>query len=75
MSEDPEVRIAILHDWLSDADVLADRLRAHLRAVLEIAHTWRPPYATVMDLQTLALAEKEAGDKTKREWAGSGEHR
>jgi hypothetical protein len=50
-------------DWLADADDANESLRRHLRAVLEIAMTWRPDYATVMDLQTIAHAAVAASDR------------
>lgn len=46
----------MLQSWLADADSRIELLSQHLRAVLEVAHTWQPDYATVMDRKTLRLA-------------------
>ncbi len=45
--------------WEADANAKAERLAQHLRAVLEIARTWQPDYATKMDRDTLAYAAAE----------------
>lgn len=46
--------------WVADADSQISLLRQHLRAVLEIAETWQPDYATQMDLKTLEFAKNES---------------
>ena len=46
-----------------DAQRRAELLEQHLRAVLEIARTWRPDYATKMDRDTLQHAQDCADRK------------
>lgn len=61
--EQLRTRIDLLQSWEADASARAEGLSIHLRAVLEIAHTWQPDYATEMDRATLALAAAECGFK------------
>lgn len=58
---DPVALIDMLRSWEVDASRRADRLQQHLLAVLEIARTWQPGYATRMDRDTLDLAAAEVG--------------
>ena len=46
-----------------DAQRRAELLEQHLRAVLEIARTWQPDYATKMDRDTLQHAQDCADGK------------
>ena len=44
--------------WEADAQARAELLEQHLRAVLEVARTWQPDYATKMDMDTLRYAQE-----------------
>lgn len=44
--------------WEADAQARAELLEQHLRAVLEVAMTWKPDYATTMDRDTLRFAQE-----------------
>jgi hypothetical protein len=55
--------INMLQSWQADATKRSELLAAHLRGVLEIAHTWQPDYATKMDRDTIDLAAAEAGER------------
>ena len=50
--------IECLHSWEADAQARAGLLEQHLRAVLEVARTWQPEYATKMDRDTLQYAQE-----------------
>lgn len=54
---DPVAVIQMWQGWESDARADCEALGVHLRAVLEIARTWQPEYATAMDLQTIEQAK------------------
>ena len=60
---DPVAVIEMLRSWEVDAQRRADLLQQHLRAVLEIARTWQPDYATKMDRDTLQHAQDCADGK------------
>ena len=51
----------LLRSWEADARERAELLAQHLKAVLEVAYTWQPDYATKMDMDTLAFAATEVG--------------
>lgn len=51
----------LLRSWEADARKRAELLATHLNAVLEVAYTWQPDYATKMDMDTLAFAATEVG--------------
>ena len=51
--EEQASKIDLLHSWEANAQARAGLLEQHLRAVLEIARTWQPEYATKMDRDTL----------------------
>ncbi len=51
----------LLRSWEADARKRAELLATHLKAVLEVAYTWQPDYATKMDMDTLAFAATEVG--------------
>ena len=61
---DPVAVIEMLRGWEVDAQRRAELLEQHLRAVLEVARTWQPSYATKMDRDTLQHAEDFADRKT-----------
>lgn len=61
---DPVAGIEMLRSWEADAQARADLLEQHLRAVLEVARTWQPDYATKMDRNTLQHARDCADRKT-----------
>lgn len=48
--------IELLCSWEAEAQARAELLEQHLRAVLEIARTWQPDYATKMDRDTIQYA-------------------
>jgi hypothetical protein len=56
---DPVEAIKMIQGWEADAQRRAELLEQHLRAVLEIARTWQPDYATKMDRDTLDMAAAE----------------
>ena len=58
---DVKTRYEMVKSWLVEADASNETLKKHLAAVLEIAHTWQPGYATKMDRDTLALAAQAIG--------------
>ena len=60
---DPVAVIEMLRSWEVDAKRRAELLEQHLRAVLEIARTWQPDYATKMDRDTLQYAQDCADGK------------
>ena len=60
---DPVAVIEMPRSWEVDAQRRADLLQQHLRAVLEIARTWQPDYATKMDRDTLQHAQDCADGK------------
>lgn len=60
---DPVAVIEMLRDWEVDAQRRAELLEQHLRAVLEVARTWQPDYATKMDRDTLQHAQDCADRK------------
>jgi hypothetical protein len=60
---DPVAVIEMLRDWEVDAQRRAELLEQHLRAVLEVAKTWQPDYATKMDRDTLQYAQDFADGK------------
>lgn len=68
---DPVAVVEMLKSWEVDASVYADRLRQHLRNVLEIARTWQPDYATKMDRDTLAYAAEEIDGEPPQAASGS----
>ncbi len=53
---DPVQGILMWQQWEAEAQARADLLEQHLRAVLEVARTWQPDYATKMDRDTLQHA-------------------
>lgn len=53
---DPLAVIAMIQQWEVDAQRRAELLEEHLRAVLEVAETWQPDYATAMDIATIKHA-------------------
>lgn len=61
---DPVDVIKMIQGWEADARRRAELLEQHLRAVLEVARTWQPDYATKMDRDTLQHAEDFADGKT-----------
>ena len=61
---DPVAVIEMIRGWEVDAQRRAELLEQHLRAVLEVARTWQPDYATKMDRDTLQHAEDFADRKT-----------
>lgn len=61
--EEQTSRIDLLHSWEADAQARAGLLEQHLRAVLEVARTWQPEYATKMDRDTLRYAQECADGK------------
>lgn len=61
---DPVGVIKMIQGWEVDAQRRAELLEQHLRAVLEVARTWQPGYATKMDRDTLQYAEDFADRKT-----------
>lgn len=61
---DPVAVIQMLRGWEVDAQRRADLMEKHLRAVLEVARTWQPDYASKMDRDTLQHAEDFADRKT-----------
>ena len=61
---DPVAVIEMIRGWEVDAQRRAELLEKHLRAVLEVARTWQPDYATKMDRDTLQYAEDFADRKT-----------
>lgn len=61
---DPVGVIQMLRSWEVDATRRAELMEQHLRAVLEVARTWQPDYATTMDRDTLQYAEDFADRKT-----------
>lgn len=61
--EEQASAIDLLHSWESDAKARASLLEQHLRAVLEVALTWQPAYATKMDRDTLQYAQECADGK------------
>lgn len=61
---DPVGVIQMLQSWEVDATRRAELMEQHLRAVLEVARTWQPDYATTMDRDTLQYAEDFADRKT-----------
>lgn len=60
---DPVQGILMWQSWEADAQARAELLEQHLRAVLEVARTWQPDYATKMDLDTLQHAHDCADRK------------
>lgn len=58
---DLQTRYEMLRGWLVEADSSNEILKKHLCAVLEIAHTWEPDYATKMDKETLSIAAETVG--------------
>ena len=60
---DPVQGILMLQSWEADAQARAELLEQHLRAVLEVARTWQPDYATKMDRDTLQHAQDCADRK------------
>ena len=56
--EEQASAIDLLHSWEADAQARAGLLEQHLRAVLEVAYTWQPEYATKMDRDTLHYAKE-----------------
>ena len=54
-------QLKLLRIWEKDARRRAEMLEQHLKAVLEVAYTWKPDYASKMDLDTLAIAAVEVG--------------
>ena len=54
---DPVAVIEMLRIWEAESSARATLLEQHLRAVLEIANTWQPDYASVMDRNTLKYAQ------------------
>ena len=60
---DEALAIDMLESMRIDAQRRAELLEQHLRAVLEIARTWRPDYATKMDRDTLQHAQDCADRK------------
>lgn len=60
---DPVDIIKMIQGWEADAQRRAELLEQHLRAVLEVARTWQPDYATKMDCDTLQYAEDFADRK------------
>ncbi len=60
---DPVVVIQMLQSWEVDATRRAELMEQHLRAVLEVARTWQPDYATKMDRDTLKYAQDYADGK------------
>lgn len=61
---DPVTVIEMIQSWEVDAKRRAELLEQHLRAVIEVAQTWQPDYATKMDRDTLAHALDCADGKT-----------
>ena len=61
---DPVDVIKMIQGWEVDAQRRAELLEQHLRAVLAVARTWQPDYATKMDRDTLQHAEDFADCKT-----------
>lgn len=55
--------IDMIQGWQRDAERRANLLEEHLRAVLEVARTWQPDYATKMDRDTLRHAQDCADRK------------
>ena len=75
---DPVAVIEMLRSWEAESSARVTLLEQHLSAVLEIADTWQPDYASAMDRDTLKYAQAcldrkepiqppEAGDSIKRE--------
>ncbi|MBS0227644.1 MAG: hypothetical protein JSS23_02995 [Proteobacteria bacterium] len=60
---DPVVVIQMLQSREVDATRRAELMEQHLRAVLEVARTWQPDYATKMDRDTLKYAQDYADGK------------
>lgn len=58
---DPVPVIQMWQSWEAEAQVRAETLEQHLRAVLEVARTWQPDYATKADIDTLRHAAVSAG--------------
>lgn len=52
---------AMHREWAIEDRRRVELLEAHLRQVLEVARTWQPDYASVMDRKTLQLAAAEVG--------------
>ena len=59
--EDLQTRYELVRSWHADDQRRVNLLVQHLRAVLEVARTWQPDYATKMDRDTLDLAAAEVG--------------
>lgn len=64
---DPVVAIQMVQSWEADAQARAELLEQHLCAVLEVARTWQPDYATKMDRDTLQHAQDCVDRKTPQE--------
>ena len=54
---DPVAAIEMLRSWEAESSARAALLEQHLSAVLEVANTWQPDYASVMDRDTLKYAQ------------------
>lgn len=55
-----EADLSVSEGMYSDLCDRAERLKTHLRQVVEIAKCWMPKYATKADRTELELAEKDA---------------
>jgi hypothetical protein len=59
--EDMRTRLDIYQSWHFDDVRRIELLEQHLRAVIEVARTWQPDYATKMDRDTLRYARECVG--------------
>lgn len=56
--EELRTRLDLFQSWHDDDRRRIELLEQHLRAVLEIAGTWQPDYATKMDRDTIQFAKE-----------------
>lgn len=54
---DPVAAIEMLWSWEAESSARVALLEQHLKAVLEVARTWMPDYASTMDRDTLKYAD------------------
>lgn len=70
--EELRTRLDLFQSWHDDDRRRIELLEQHLRAVLEIAGTWQPDYATKMDRDTIQFArECLEGPATEAEQANA----
>lgn len=59
--EELRTRLDLFQSWHDDDRRRIEQLEQHLRAVIELARTWQPDYATTMDRSTLRFARECVG--------------